>query len=332
LQDLIASVDIGATKITVSICGREGIISRVYQRTRLEGDDSSIPCQVKDLIDLSIEKMEIPLNSISAVGVSTAGPFRKIDGTLHLISPNICGGLAPERNLLPNKWVSVPLERELGKHFGNLTIENDAVSAANAEKVFGAGREIENLLYVTWSTGIGTGAFVDGKLIKGKNGNAPHGGHVYLVDDGPMCGCGNTGHLEALASGTAIARDYGTGFTTADVFKAYHNGDQKAKDIINSAARYFARGLASLNCVLDTELIMIGGSVFLNNIDLLLPIVKEEFYRSFPALSMDVRIEPTSLGDHIGDLAALSLVIPSEWVENWKMNEPWKRAPETIML
>ncbi len=332
MLEIIASVDIGATKITASLSNRGGIIVRIYQPTRLTGDEGSIPNQVKELVDKCLTMADLGTVQLTAIGVSTAGPFQRMDGKLHLVSPNICGGMAPERGVLPNNWRSVPIEKDLGEHFRNLVIENDAVSGAIAERTFGAGRGHDNLLYVTWSTGIGTGAFVDGRLIRGKNGNAPHGGHVFLGDSGPVCGCGNTCDLESVASGTAIALQYGGGATTAEVFEAYSKGDAKAKKVIKEAASYFARGLSSINCVLDTGLIVIGGSVFLNNRDLLLPLIKEEFYRSFPALTRDVLFATSELGEYLGDIAAISLVIPEDWIKEWGTGKPWERAPDTIYL
>jgi glucokinase len=287
---------------------------------------------VIELIDMCVEKICIVQEDLKAVGVSSCGPFRRVGGAIELVSPNICGSMAPERGVLPNDWDSIPLEGELRKHFKDLKIENDAVAGVVAESIFGVGQGCDNLLYVTWSTGIGTGAIVDGRLIRGKNGNAPHGGHVYLGDAGPTCGCGNVCDLESVASGTSIALDYGGGATTAEVFEAYYKGDPLAKDAVKKAARYFARGLASINSVLDTARIAIGGSVFLNHRDLLLPLIKDEFYRSFPALTKDVIISPTELGEFLGDMAAISLVIPEDWIGEWKRIRPWEKAPETIHL
>ena len=332
MKGIIAAVDIGATKITVSICSIEGILIRVYQRTCLEGDERAIPDQVKRLIEKCFEKINMEASSLSKVGISTAGPFRQSDGMIELVSPNLCGGLASERDLLPNGWISIPLERELKKHYPNLAIENDAISGVVAERTFGAGTGVDDLLYVTWSTGIGTGAFVDGRLIQGKNGNAPHGGHVYVGEEGPVCGCGGICHLEAASSGMAIARDHEGSAGTAEVFEKYKNEDESAAWVIKEAARYFGRGLASINAVLDTKMIVIGGSVFLNNKDLLLPMVKEEFYRSFPALTGDVVFAVSELGDYLGDVAAASLVIPNDWIDIWKVKRPWEDAPDTIHL
>lgn len=327
MKDIIASVDIGATKVAAALWNRESLLGRKREDVVLQGDERSIPDQVIRMVRELMDDVDEGAGQLHGTGVSSAGPFSKIDEMIELVSPNICGALAPERDVIPNQWSSVPLERVLKEQFDNIIIRNDAVSGAIAERTFGSGQGTENLVYVTWSTGIGTGAYVDGGLIEGKNGNAPHGGHIFLSTEGPRCGCGSIGHLEALSSGTSISLQYGDDKETAEVFRRYHEGDPKAVEVIDRAAMFFGKGLASINAVLDTELITIGGSVFLNNEDLLLPMVRDEFYRSFPLLSKDVRIEPTGLGKYLGDVAAISLIIPEEWVDDWKDIRPWEIDP-----
>jgi len=116
------------------------------------------------------------------------------------------------------------------------------------------------------------------------------------------------------------------------VFLAFNNDDPKAKKVITKAAKNFARGLVSINAILDTKVFIIGGSVFMNNIDILLPMVKYEFYRSFPALSNNVEFRPSVLDKYLVDLGALSLVMPEEWIEEWQKKRPWEYAPEAIVL
>jgi len=363
----LAAVDIGGTKITVSIANIGGILVKVYRPVQLEGDNLAVPRQVDSMVGHACKQTGIGKDEISAIGVSTCGPFGIKDGELVLVAPNLCGGLAKERGIIPNDWTEIPLQRELSLIYNKIHIENDGISAVTAERMFGAGSGEDNVVYITWSTGIGSGAYVDGRPIKGKNGNAPHIGHIYLVDDGPRCGCGNFGDMEALASGVAIARDYGSrvtaGGTTSedmtaegvtaegvtavdvttegattecvtaeDVFNLFRKGDPKAESVITNAARYFARGLVSINAILDTRMFIIGGSVFMNNRHILLPMVKEEFCKSFPALSKDVKFRPCALNNYLGDLAALCLVMPDDWVRQWQEKRPWEFAPEPIVL
>ena len=348
----LVAVDIGGTKITVSIANISGILVKVYRAVQLEGDNLAVPWQVDYLVGYACLQLGIGKDEISAFGVSTCGPFGIRDGELVLVAPNLCGGLAKERGIIPNDWTEIPLQRELSRIYKKIHIENDGISAVIAERMFGAGRGEDNVVYITWSTGIGSGAYVDGRPIKGKNGNAPHIGHIYLVDNGPRCGCGNFGDMEALASGVAIARDYKSrvtaGDTTAkdvtaegvtvgsitaeDVFNLFRKGDPKAESVITNAARYFARGLVSINAILDTRVFIIGGSVFMNNRHILLPMVEKEFCKSFQALSKDVEFRPCALDSYLGDLAALCLVMPDDWVRQWQDKRPWEFAPKPIVL
>ncbi|MEJ5363224.1 MAG: ROK family protein [Spirochaetota bacterium] len=329
IAEYIAGVDIGGTKIIATIANATGIKARVYQHTQLQGDNLVIPKQAYMLIQKTAEYAGIHYEDIKAVGISTCSPFERKGMYKEIVAPNLCGGLTGS-NRLPNSWQSIPLEEFFNRLYPEVIVENDCVAAVVAEKLFGAGKFHDNLVYVTWSTGIGAGAYVDGKLIRGKNGNAPHFGHIFIAEDGPQCGCGNYGDLEAIASGTAIARDYGVN-SAKEVFDNYRAGDERAMQIIHRAAKNFARGLASLNALFDTEYIVLGGSV-MNDSDILLPMIRDEFYKSFPVLSKNVIIEKSTLFDYIADISALSLVMPSSWIESWRTYTPWMHAPELIKL
>ena len=288
VEEYYAGVDLGGTNLRVSLADKEGIKIKLTRGTMLEGENDTIPKQIGYLIGEACSRVGIEKDRINVVGVSTCSPFEKRERYRVVVTPNLCGGLTGDNRRIPNDWMEIPLEKKLvEKYRGNVKIENDCVSAVVAEGLFGAGRGEDNFVYITWSTGIGAGAYVDGKLIRGKNGNAPHFGHIYISEDGPQCGCGNFGDLESLCSGAAIARDYGNA-DTERVFNLYKRGDRKAVEIVNKAARNFARGLASINAILDTKIFIIGGSVFMNNYDILLPLIKDEFYKSFSVLSKGV--------------------------------------------
>ncbi|MCX8123794.1 MAG: ROK family protein [Spirochaetes bacterium] len=329
MRDYIAGVDIGGTKIIVTVADAAGIRARVYQHTQLAGDPLAIPKQVFKLVQLAAEYASIQYDEIMSVGVATCSPFQLKGSFKEIVAPNLCGGLT-DSGRLPNNWKSIPIEEFLTDLYPNCIIENDCVAAVVAEKLFGTGRLYDNLVYVTWSTGIGAGAYVDGKLIRGKNSNAPHFGHIYVAQNGPQCGCGNFGDLESIASGTAIARQYGVS-SAKEVFDNYRKGDSKAIEIIHNAARNLARGLASLNALFDTEYISLGGSI-MNDSDIVLPLIRDEFYASFPVLSSNVIIERSSLFEYIADISSLSLVMPPSWIESWRQHKPWQQAPELITL
>jgi len=328
-----AAVDIGGTKITASIAGREGLIARVYQPTNKQGNDTTVPHQVHSLLRHLCRHIGIEPAQIEAVGISTASPFKITNSGMATITPTLCGGLVAHSAISANSWAQIPLESELSKYYSGIRISNDCVSAVVAERMFGAGRGEDNLAYVTWSTGIGAGAYVDGHLLRGKNNNALHLGHIFMASSDrnqPRCACGSYGHLEALAAGPAIALQ--AGLPTPEVFRRVRTGDREAGDLVKKTAVIFARGLVSLTCILDTRLIVIGGSVALNNWDLLAPLIRDEFYSSFPALTGDVRLCISSLGKCVGDIAALSLVLPEEWIETYRSKKPWMNVPPLINL
>jgi len=331
-NEYLAAVDIGGTKITVCIARYDGIIVKLYQHVRLAGDVSAIPGQADALIGAACGYAGIQKSDIHSVGISTCSPFKMKNGHKAVIAPNLCGGIAKERGIIPNTWMEIPLEKALLTRYRHVRTGNDCVTAAAAEHLFGAGKGEENMVYVTWSTGIGAGLIVDGNVLRGKNENAGHGGHIFIAEDGPQCGCGNFGDLESLTSGTAIAREYGGGATAGEVFAAYRRGEERAAAIVHRAARNFSRGLASFNALLDTRLFIIGGSVFLNNRDILLPLVEKEFFQSFSALSSGVQFLPSLLDAFLGDIAALCLVMPDTWIEKWDNDRPWEHAPQPVTM
>jgi glucokinase len=327
-----AAVDIGATKTTVSVSSRRGILSRVYQLTRKSGDPGTVPRQVDFLICTACAQARIDKRHIGAVGISTASPFEKTDGYLCLAAPNICGGLGQMCKVSENNWRQVPLERDLSDRYPRLRIANDCISAVVAERSFGAGRGEDNLLYVAWSTGVGAGAFVDGHLLTGKNANALHLGHIvmnYHQGDEPACGCGGRAHLETLVAGPAIARDYGT--EPPEVFRRCRNGEKRATALIERIAAIMAAGLYSAIALLDSRLVVLGGSVS-KNWDLLEPLVADKFYGEFPALTREVVFKRSELDQYLGDMAGLSLVMPDDWIADWQKRKPWQQAPDTTVL
>ena len=138
MEGFFVAVDIGATKTTVSVSSRQGILARVYQLTRKKGDRGTVPRQIDFLIGFVCEQARIDKGQISAVGISTASPFEKSGGYLALAAPNICGGLSRVREGIDNDWTEVPLEQDLRDKYPRLEIANDCTSAAVAERSFGA--------------------------------------------------------------------------------------------------------------------------------------------------------------------------------------------------
>ena len=307
----VACVDIGGTKVAVSIADEHGVRGKVSEPTAKEGRNDALALQIIRLIGQSCAAAGVPVAAISAVGVASCGPFVIHQGMVELAAPNICGGMAGKARGLPNDWPTALLEAPLRAAFPNVRVENDGVGALEAERRWGALQGMDHCAYVTWSTGIGMGLCVDGHILRGKNGNAGHAGHTFVSDnDDALCGCGSVGDVEALVAGNAIPRRFGSlGYTDAAMlFVASGAGDARAAAIIDDLCRVMGRTLFNMIATLDLQRISIGGSVFWHHRDLLLPKVMGHVQGKLGALTHGVEIVPAGLGERVGDYAALALV------------------------
>eukprot|EP01041_Mallomonas_annulata_P032405 gene32405-54880_t len=228
----------------------QGVRGKVSEPTAKVGNNDALAQQIIRMIGDSSALAGIAVADISAVGVATCGPFVINQGMVELAGPNICGGLAGKARGLPNDWTTALLEAPLKAVFPNVRVENDGIGALEAERRWGAlqvnGQALENCAYLTWSTGIGVGLCVDGHVLRGKNGNAGHAGHLFVSDnEDALCGCGNVGDVEGLVAGNAMARRFGAlGYAdSAALFAAAYAGDAQAMALIDELCRIMGRTL-----------------------------------------------------------------------------------------
>lgn len=311
----VACVDIGGTKVAVSVADGTGVHGRVTEPTARTGDEGALAAQILRLIAQSCSASGLRLADIGAVGVASCGPFVMQQGLIELAAPNICGGLAGPARGLPNSWTSARLEAPLRQQFARVRVENDGIAALEAERRWGAlqqdGQPLDHCAYLTWSTGIGMGLCVDGRVLRGKNGNAGHAGHTFVSDSlDALCGCGNVGDVEGLVGGNAIGRRFNAqGYPdAASLFVAAKAGDTRAGGLIDALCRVMGRTLYNLIATLDLQRISIGGSVFWHHRDWLLPKLRAEVAGKLPALTDGCAIVPAGLGERVGDFGALALV------------------------
>ncbi len=308
----VACVDVGGTKVAVSVADARGILGRITEPTAKEGESDALGQQVLRMIGQSAAAAGLDLAQIGAVGVSSCGPFVLNNGLVELAAPNICGGLAGEARGLPNRWMSAVLEAPLRAAFKSVRVTNDGIGALEAERRWGALQGFDHCAYVTWSTGIGMGLCVDGRVLHGKNANAGHAGHIFVSDNSDaICGCGNVGDVEALIGGNAVPRRFGAqGFMDAAMLlDAAKAGQPEALAIVDELCRIMGRTLFSLVATLDLQAISLGGSVFWHHRDFLLPRLAPHVHGHLPALTAGVKLLPAGLGDKVGDYAALALVV-----------------------
>lgn len=326
MTQYIGGLDIGGTKMAAMVAGPDGPLLRLTQPTPKTGSDRALPEQAMSLLEAACQQAGVPFVSLNVIGVASCGPFVHRQGHIELVAPNICGGLAQAADL-PNDWTSIPLEKVLRERFGQLVIENDCVAALSAERSFGAVQDEPNCVYVTWSTGIGFGLCVDGRILRGKQGNAGHAGHMLMSDtDDAVCGCGNRGDVEALCSGRNIGNRLHQ--PTADLFNAARQGEMLAAAEVQRAVQWFGRALYNLTVTLDVRTFVVGGSVWQHHGEWLTPLVMREIEGRLPALTVGVRIVPTALGELVADMGALSLAMPDDWLQRWRQTKPWEQLSE----
>ncbi|MDP3171432.1 MAG: ROK family protein [Polaromonas sp.] len=308
----LACVDIGGTKVAVSLVNQHGIQGRLVEPTAKEGAPDALAQQVLRMLDASCAAAQLRRGDIAAVGVASCGPFVLHQGCIELAAPNICGGLAGAARGLPNNWTSAVLEASLRAVFPQVRMENDGIAALEAERRWGALQGLDHCAYVTWSTGIGVGLCVDGRPLHGKNGNAGHAGHMFVSDNNDaLCGCGNIGDLEALVAGNAMPRRFAAlGYDdAAGLLAAARAGQAQAVAVVDDLCRVMGRALYNLVVTLDLQRISVGGSVFWHHRDHLLPRLQAQIRGRLPALTEGVEVVPAGLGNQVGDYAALALVI-----------------------
>jgi glucokinase len=262
---LSIGVDVGGTKVLGGVVNSTGdILTRCRRDTPRQGG-SALTAIIAEVIQELLSHHAAP-----SVGISAAG-FVSSDRKTMLATPNISG------------WNGVNLQSEITALVGlPVVIENDANAAAWGETKHGAGRGESNLMMLTVGTGIGGGIIVDGNLYRGAFGVAGEFGHMRVVPEGHLCGCGARGCFEQYASGNALmrharesinatpdlaknllARGDGTiaGMTGQHITEAAREGDAVALAAFNTTAQWLGAGIASLTMVLDPACIVIGGGV-----------------------------------------------------------------------
>jgi glucokinase len=247
---------------------------------------------------------------VKAIGVAAPGPIDTDKGIIYS-APNIPG------------WENLPLRSILEERFQvPVRLGNDANMAALGEWKYGAGRGHNDLLYFTISTGIGGGVISANRLLVGAWGLAAELGHVTIDPNGPVCGCGCRGHLEAYSSGTAIARYVASELadgvpsslptspapTTIEIAAAARNGDELALAAFNRAGYYLGLGVANYLHIFNPSIIIFGGGVSRSEGLLFNPMraaLKDQVLS--PAYLDRLVISQAALGDDAGLLGALAL-------------------------
>jgi len=305
-----ACIDIGGTKVAVSLSSGKGmeLLARRSESTAKTGSNDALAMQVIRMVDEACAQTGVAAGSVQQAGVSSCGPFVVRGGVLELAAPNICGGIAGPAAGLPNAWRTALLEAPLRARFAQVRVENDGVAALEAERRWGALQGLDHCAYVTWSTGVGMGLCVDGRILRGKNGNAGHGGHTFVSDNNDaLCGCGNLGDVEGLVGGSSIGRRFGA--DAATLLQRAQEGHAASRAQVDELCRVMGRALYNLIAILDLQRISLGGTVFCKHQAYLLPRLRSEVEGKLPALTSGCELVGAGLAERVGDYAALALLI-----------------------
>ncbi|HSF81676.1 MAG TPA: ROK family protein [Anaerolineales bacterium] len=300
------AVDIGGTQMRAASYESQTIEPLKISRIPTRQAGQSILERLFGLI-ASIWPDHLPVERIA---VAAPGPLDPFEGMI-LSAPNI-----PE-------WVNLPLSQKLEERFQvPVRLGNDANLAALGEWKFGAGRGHRHLIYLTVSTGVGSGIIIDNELLLGNKGLAAELGHVTVLRDGPLCSCGKPGHLEAVASGTAIAQwveqELAKGevsilrnrakISTREIAEAAKSGDPLSVAALKRAGTFLGNAIADYLHIFNPTIVIIGGGVSRSGEFLLEPLKKAIEKDVFNPHYLDnFSIATAALGDDAGLLGALTL-------------------------
>ncbi len=305
----ILTVDIGGTQIRAAVYHRNSLEPLKHKRVPALSAEGGIFDRLVALIESTWPEE----GSVDIISAACAGPLDPATGFV-FSSPNIPG------------WVNFPLGEKLIERFGiPVLVGNDANLAAVAEWKYGAGQGYHDLIYLTISTGIGGGVISHDQLLLGHRGLAAELGHITVLPDGPLCSCGQRGHLESLASGPAIAQ-YVLGklaggersslkstphLSARDVAEAAQQGDPLAKDAFGRAGHFLGQALADYLHIFNPSIIIIGGGVSQSGSLLFEPAeAAMSKYVMDAGFLIGLQIVKAHLGDDAGLLGALALARP----------------------
>ena len=289
-------MDLGATNLKWAILTRsEGdwtTVARDQVRTRIGADATAVPTAVvEQLAEVANEAIRA-WGSVATVGIGVPGLYDPVGGTTRFLVN------------LPGPWAGQPVAGPVGDALGvPVHLINDARAFGLAELRLGAGRGADSMIGLTLGTGIGGVVAVGGQVIHGHDGTAGEIGHQTIDPDGPWCGCGNRGCLEAFARADQIAAACGTATAEEAVGRA-RAGDPAALRGLADIGRYLGIGIANMITVLSPDKVVIGGGISVSA-DLLLGPIRDELQRRVRTTSLDaVEVVAAELGTWAGAIGA----------------------------
>ncbi|GAV21541.1 ROK family protein [Carboxydothermus pertinax] len=314
MENFVVGIDLGGTKIYTALANLKGeLLAELIEPT--EKEEKKLLNQLGTMVKAVIAKAGVAKEKVLGIGIGAPGTVDFRTGTIITV-PNL-------------PWQNYPLKVKLQALLRlPVEVDNDANLAALGEYKYGVGRGHRDMVYVTVSTGVGSGIIIDGQLYRGSSGSAGELGHTIVEPAGPRCNCGRRGCLEVMASGTAIglrarqliAEGYGQEIlkraqgkveevNARIVGEAFLAGDLEARAILKEAAFYLGIGLANVVNLLNPSLIALGGGV-MNIGEPFLELVREELAEKvLPQPYKDLTVKKAELKAKTGVMGAVALAL-----------------------
>ncbi|NLE50332.1 MAG: ROK family transcriptional regulator [Chloroflexi bacterium] len=320
----VLGVDMGATSVDIALANFRGdILLRHQEPIDVRDGPEPVLDRVVEIAQDLIRRAPGTGETLRSVGIGVPGPVDFLNGVLNV--PPIMPG-----------WERYPIRHKIQETFPHTTVvvDNDVNIMALGELRAGAGKGVDNFIFVKVGTGIGAGIVVGGEIYRGSTGSAGDIGHIQADRNGPVCHCGNIGCVEAMASGSALARQAveaaqsgrspilaqylaaGAQLTAEHVGAAASAGDKAAMELIKTSGTLIGGVLAGVVNFFNPSLILIGGGVANIGTQFLATIRRGVLSRSLPLSTQHLRIDYSPMSEDAGVTGAVALALEHIFVGN----------------
>lgn len=309
----IYGVDLGGTTVKMGLFDEEGTMLEKWEIvTRKENNGEQILPDIAAAIAGKNQEKDITAGDIAGIGMGVPGPITEDGRVLK------CANLG---------WGVFSVAEELGRLTGvkKIRVGNDANVAALGEQWRGGGRGFDSIVMITLGTGVGGGIILNGKILTGSNGAAGEIGHLTVNPlEKRTCGCGKKGCLEQYSSATGITRmsaekleasdrpselrQYDHPITGLELFKAYKNGDELAREIVAEFAGYLGLGLSHVAAVVDPQAFVVGGGVSKNG-QIVIDVIQEQYEKDVMFALKGKQFRLAELGNDAGMYGAVRMIL-----------------------
>lgn len=307
-------LNVGTRRITVVVTDLEAVVRKKVQRpSYMSQGPEALTAQLNEILAEALEHLPAGLGRVLGIGLALPAPV--LDSKQLAFSPPSYPG-----------WGELHIGASVERGFGlPVLMDNDANAAALGEYLYGTGLGVRNMFYVIAHRGVGGAAIVNGNLYRGARGGAGEIGHSVIDIQGPRCGCGRYGCLEAFAGRAAIARRAARAFklsgrrevagrevdevTAEDVIESALAGDEVALRVLEETGEYLGIGLSNVVNSFDPGLVVVGGSTMKAGELVLEPARRVLRLRALPGITEGVRVVPGALGEDAGAIGAATLVL-----------------------